>query len=49
MQRNILEYLEHTVCWVPEKIALSKQILQKSLRAVYYIAFYGIHICLIPP
>ena len=23
MQRNILEYLEHTVCRVPEKIALS--------------------------
>ena len=34
MQRNILEYLEHTVCRVPEKIALSAEDGELTFREV---------------
>ena len=34
MQRNILEYLEHTVCRVPEKIALSADDGELTFREV---------------
>ena len=35
MQRNILEYLEHTVCRVPERIALSAEDGELTFRGVY--------------
>ena len=35
MQRNILEYLEHTVCRVPDKIALSAEDGELTFRDVY--------------
>ena len=35
MQRNILEYLEHTACRVPEKIALSGEDGELTFREVY--------------